>query len=346
MINIVEAEPIKLSGLTSFRVTFNYNPAIVEAMKTIPAAIWHKKLLTWEIPCDCLTQALDTLTFYDEITLQLFQNESISETGRFQLPKKYNLAPLSEEERKAFKATPYAHQFEAIDFLLRQEKSLLLDGCGVGKSLEMILFAETLKKRGIIDHCLVITGIAGLRGNWEHEIAKFSTESVITIGKYITRTGTTRYHPMAKRAEQLKNQIEEFFVLLNVESLRDPKIIEAIKKSENTFGLIAFDEVHRCVTGDTIVDTDLGKLSIKFIVDNSISCRVKSLNVKTQKIEYNLIKGFHKNFPSEPLVELCIEEHDKTYKLQCTKSHKIFTKNRGYVKAIDLVESDEIVLDL
>lgn len=266
MINIVETIPVKLSGLTSFLITFNYNPAIVDAMKTLPMAIWHKKLLAWEIPCDCLTRALDTLTFYDEITLQLFQNESISETGRFQLPKKYNLDPLSEEERKAFKATPYTHQFEAIDFLLKQEKSLLLDGCGVGKSLEMILFAETLKKRGIIDHCLVITGIAGLRGNWEREIAKFSTESVITIGKYVTRTGTTRYRPMAKRAEQLKNRIEEFFVLLNVESLRDPKIIEAIKKSENTFGLIAFDESHRIGAPNTSQYNNLMKLDADFKV--------------------------------------------------------------------------------
>ena len=137
-------------------------------MKTIPVAIWHKKLLTWEIPCDCLTQALDTLTFFDEINLQLLDETKIN---GFQFNRAYNLVPLSENEKVSFKASPYPHQLEAIDFLLKQEKSLLLDGCGVGKSLEMILFAETLKKRGIIDHCLVITGIAGLRGNWEREIA-------------------------------------------------------------------------------------------------------------------------------------------------------------------------------
>lgn len=263
MINIVEAEPIKLSGLTSFRVTFNYNPAIVEAMKTIPVAIWHKKLLTWEIPCDCLTQALDTLTFFDEINLQLLDETKIN---GFQFNRAYNLVPLSENEKVSFKASPYPHQLEAIDFLLKQEKSLLLDGCGVGKSLEMILFAETLKKRGIIDHCLVITGIAGLRGNWEREIAKFSTESSVIIGKYITRTGTTRYKSMVKRAEQLKNKIEEFFVLLNVESLRDPKIIEAIKKSENTFGLIAFDEAHRIGAPNTSQYNNLMKLDADFKV--------------------------------------------------------------------------------
>lgn len=144
----------------------------------------------------------------------------------------------------------------------------------------MILFAETLKKRGIIDHCLVITGIAGLRGNWEKEIAKFSTESVVNIGKYVTRNGTTRYRSIPKRAEQLKNKIDEFFVLLNVESLRDTKIIEAIKTSENKFGLIAFDEAHRIGAPNTDQYNNLMKLSADFkvaatgtlAVNSPISC--------------------------------------------------------------------------
>jgi len=206
---------------------------------------------------------LDSLTFLDDIQLKLLD---IPKLGEFRFNKKYDLEPLSEIEKVSFRAKPFQHQFEAVDFLLQQEKSLLLDGCGVGKSLEMILFAETLKKRGLIDHCLVITGIAGLRGNWEREIQKFSTESVITIGKYTTRTGSTRYRPMAKRAEQLKNKINEFFVLLNVESIRDPKVVEAIKTSENKFGLIAFDESHKIGAPDTTQYNNLMKLDSEFKV--------------------------------------------------------------------------------
>ena len=130
----------------------------------------------------------------------------------------------------------------------------------------MILFAETLKKRGLIDHCLVITGIAGLRGNWEREIAKFSHEASVVIGKYTTRNGTTRYRSMDKRAQQLKDPIDEFFVLLNVESLRDPKIVDAIKKSANKFGLIAFDESHRIGAPDTTQYSNLMKLDADFKV--------------------------------------------------------------------------------
>jgi SNF2 family DNA or RNA helicase len=229
------------------------------------------------VPICYLGRLLDSLTFLDDIQLKLLDTP---ESNKFHFNKKYNLEALSETEKVSFKASPFPHQLEAVDFLLQQEKSLLLDGCGVGKSLEMILFAETLKKRGIIDHCLVITGIAGLRGNWEREIQKFSTESVVTIGKYVTRTGTTRYRPMTKRAEQLKNKIDEFFVLLNVESIRDKKIVEAIKTSENKFGLIAFDEAQKIGAYGTDQCTNLMKLDADFkvaatgtlVMNNPVSC--------------------------------------------------------------------------
>lgn len=264
MIYITEISPgIKISGLSTLVIQFDFNQYIVDSIKTIPTAYYHKAKKLWECPICYLGRLLDSLTFLDDIQLKLLDTP---ENNKFHFNKKYNLEPLNEIERISFKATPFPHQLEAVDFLLQQEKSLLLDGCGVGKSLEMILFAETLKKRGIIDHCLVITGIAGLRGNWEREIQKFSTESVITIGKYITRTGTTRYRSMVKRAEQLKNKIDEFFVLINVESIRDPKIVEAIKTSENKFGLIAFDESHKIGAPDTTQYNNLMKLDADFKV--------------------------------------------------------------------------------
>ncbi len=264
MIKIYEvAPPNKISGLSSLVISFDYNEYIVDALKTLPTYNYDKRNKLWEVPMCYLGRVLDSLTFLDDIQLKLLDTP---ESGEFHFNRKYNLEPLSEIEKVSFKATPFPHQLEAVDFLLKQEKSLLLDGCGVGKSLEMILFAETLKKRGLIDHCLVITGIAGLRGNWEKEIAKFSTETSVVIGKYTTRNGTTRYRSMQKRAEQLKNKIDEFFILLNVESIRDPKVVEAIKTSENKFGLIAFDESHKIGAPDTTQYNNLMKLDADFKV--------------------------------------------------------------------------------
>ena len=264
MIKIFEVSPPnKISGISSLVIQFEYNEYVIDSLKTLPTYHYDKKNKLWEVPTCYLGRILDNLTFLDDIELKLLDTP---ENCQISFSKKYNLEPLSETEKISFKATPFNHQLEAVDFLLKQEKSLLLDGCGVGKSLEMILYAETLKKRGLIDHCLVITGIAGLRGNWEKEIKKFSTESSVVIGKYVTRNGNTRYRSMQKRAEQLKNKIDEFFVLLNVESIRDSKIIEAIKTSENKFGLILFDEAHKIGAPNTDQYNNLMKLDADFKV--------------------------------------------------------------------------------
>ena len=262
MIHITEiSPPKKISGLSSICVTFNFNQYIVDALKTIPTYYYHKKDNVWEFPICYLNRLLDNLTFLDEITLSLLNTP---ESGEFHFGRQFNLEPLSETEKVSFKMKPFDHQLEAINFGLEHEKWLLLDSMGLGKTNSIIWLAETLKRRGIIDHCFIVCGVNSLKQNWKKEIAKFSTESAIVLGEHITRTGSIRYKSMDKRAAQLKDPIEEFFVITNLESLRDDRIIEAFKKSSNKFGMIAFDEAHKAATKTSQQGTNLLKLEAPF----------------------------------------------------------------------------------
>lgn len=274
MINIVESRPpLKVSGLSSFLITLNYNPAVVDTLKTLPCAVWHKKLLTWEIPADCLAEALDKLTFYDEITLQLKPDLAKSKTDHFQ---------LTESEILSFKFTPFQHQIEGVNFGLDPErpKWLLLDSMGLGKTNEIIMYAEVLKSRGLIDHCMIICGVDSLRQNWKSEIKKFSNESCIVLGEKISKRGKVSYEPIKKRAEILKKPIEEFFVIVNAATLRSDEIIEAFKKGPNKFGLIAVDEVHKFATKTSAQGSNLLKLGADFkvaatgtlLINSPLSC--------------------------------------------------------------------------
>lgn len=258
-----------MSGKTSFLISFAYDPKIVDAIKTLPVKQYIKKIQAWEIPSDCLAEALDTLTFLDNIQLILLpETEENSNPGVFD---------LTQAEIDQFKFKPFKHQIEGINFLLKQGKSLLLDAPGLGKSLEMMYYAETLKRRGLIEHCLLITGIAGLRQQWKSEIQKFSTESAIVLGERVNRNGKIVYDSVKERAEQLKHKIDEFWIIMNVESLRDPKIIEAFNKSENKIDLICFDEIHRGVANKNSQSaTGLLKLNSKYKVGASGSIIVNS----------------------------------------------------------------------
>jgi len=256
MITVRVDTPIKLSGLYSAKLFFSYNEEIINWLKSIPGpAVYHKKLQIWEIPLFYLADALDTLCKYDAVDLIIDDNEipEISES------------PLSSEEIQKFKIRPYDHQVEAVNYGLAHGKWLLLDSMGLGKTAESMYLAEVLHRRGLVDHCLVICGVDSLRQNWKAEIQKFSNLPVTVLGEHITRNNTVRYETLAKRAEQLKNPIEEFFVVVNVTNIRDDKFVEAFQKSANKFDMIIFDECHRA-TKHSQQGANLLKLDAKYKV--------------------------------------------------------------------------------
>ena len=226
--------PRKLSGLSSLLITFDYNPQIVQTIKTLDTYIYHKADYAWEIPANQLARALDILTFYDKIQLQLLPDK-VEDT-------KNN--SLTDTEIKSFKYKPYNHQIDGINFGLAHNKWLLLDQPGLGKTNQIAWLAETLKARGLIEHCLIICGVNALKKNWQKELNIYSKESSIIIGERKTKRGTDTKTSIEYRAKQLLEPIDKFFIIINIESLRSDKIINAFKKTKNKIDMIAFDECH------------------------------------------------------------------------------------------------------
>lgn len=181
---------------------------------------------------------MDTLTILDDITLTLWDQPEI---------RKISETDLTSNEIATFRYPPYNHQIEAINYGLRERQApgwLLLDSMGLGKSYSIMCLAEALHMRGLIEHCLIITGVDSLRSNWKNECLKFSNMSAMVLGEKISRNGKVSYATIKERVEILKGPIEEFFVITNISALRDDAMIEAINKS-GKFGMMAFDEAHR-----------------------------------------------------------------------------------------------------
>ena len=79
MIQLTEITPIKLPGLSSIKIEFNYAKEIVDTVKQIPNAIYHKKLQCWEIPTTSLARAIELLTNYDTLNLNFLPDISKKE---------------------------------------------------------------------------------------------------------------------------------------------------------------------------------------------------------------------------------------------------------------------------
>ena len=256
MIRITEISPCrKMTGKSSFLINFDFNQKIVDTLKTIPTYYYHKSDYSWEIPINYLSMALEALTFIDDVYLHLLPTEESD-------PKQIDFK-LTKTEIDQFRFKPFDHQIDGINFGLdpKHTKWLLCDSMGLGKTNEIIWYAETLKRRGLIDHCLIICGVDSLRQNWKKEIQKFSTESVLVLGEKVSKKGKVSYASVDQRAKQLLEPIEEFFVVVNVATLRSDKVVEAFKKSKNKFGLIAVDEAHKISNKSSQQGANLLKLN-------------------------------------------------------------------------------------
>ena len=232
MIKIEERECEKLSGLTSLFLSFDYNEEIINAIKQIADVyLFNKKTKEWEIPITYLSKLLDNLNAFDAIDISLYPTKESSSK-----PVKTILN---------YKLKPFKHQLEAIEFGLQHPRFLLLDDMGLGKTASIIHIAEERKARGQIKHCLIVCGIATLRGNWRKEIKLHSDESFRIIGEKINTKGNATYTTIRERTAELLKPIDEFFLIVNIETLRSEEFIDAINYGPNEIGMIVVDEIHR-----------------------------------------------------------------------------------------------------
>lgn len=245
MISIIEQPSIKSVGKTSLFIYFEYNSKIVDILRSCGNCTYHKNLKAWESPISNLAFLIDSFTYIDTISL-----EFLSESSNIEID-------LSQQ----FKTEMFDYQREGVKWLINNPNSLLLDRPGLGKSLQIIYTAEELKQQKEVEHCLIICGINALKSNWKREIQKHSNLDCVVIGERVNSKGRVVYAPVKERAEQLYNKIDEFFVIINIESIRDNTVIDAIRNSKNNFDIIVLDECHKAKSPTSDQGKNLLKLA-------------------------------------------------------------------------------------
>lgn len=232
MIFINQIPTINCPGIYSFEVVFGYSEPIFKALAKIQKegnGQYRKKIKKWEFPISSLSLLLDTLTQYDDITLNFLEEQKENKEI---------------EPNLKYKTKPYPYQIEGIKYGLNHDKFLLLDVPGLGKTLQAIYIAQELKEKENIEHCLIICGINTLKTNWKKEIQRHSNLDSIILGEKVNKSGKTTFQGLEYRISQLKEKIKEFFVIVNVESLRNEKLVKQLCEGPNKFDMIVFDEVH------------------------------------------------------------------------------------------------------
>lgn len=291
MITIQERQTVKVPGITSLFVSFDFNRAIVDEIKLLDGCVFNPETKEWEMPLTNLAEFLDRVCVHDQINLQL-QEYKDEETVKYELQQ--------------YPTKPFYYQEEGIQFGLNHSKWLLLDAPGLGKTLQLTYLAQELKERQGLQHCLIICGINTLKTNWKNEIEKHSNLSCRILGQRITKKGNLVVDGIAERLKQLKEPIDEFFVITNVETLRDDKIVQAILKNKyNKFDMIVVDEVHKCKSNQSQQGKNLLKLNkAKYqvgatgtlLLNNPLDAYVPLKWIGAERANYSTFRYYYCNY--------------------------------------------------
>ena len=237
MIEIKIAKSNKCNGDNSIYLSFPYDASLVELVRSQPERFWDKDNKTWELPAKKLREFIPYLT-----------KHRVNITGdfsAFEVVKKVANVPKEFQ----FKTKPYDHQIDGLNFGLTHDKWLLGDEQGLGKTKQVIDIAVAKKLQGA-NRCLIICGVNGLKWNWQNEIKTHSNESGRILGQRRRKNGKIYIGSTKDKLEDLKNidTIQDFFLITNVESLRDADISTTISEycKKGIINMVAIDEIHKC----------------------------------------------------------------------------------------------------
>ena len=229
MITVDIRKATKVSGEYGMYLSFPYDETVLSIVKSMPSRYWHTEEKEWEVPVNKLTDFVGKLSNYE---IQL----------------KGELEALAEKKVPNidfdFKTKPFDHQIDGFNYGLTHNAWLLGDEQGLGKTWQVINIALAKRRINGYKHCLIICGVNGLKWNWVKEIHTHSNEEAHILGQRGKKIGS--------HGDKLKdvNNIDNlpYFIITNVETLRDDKIASALKGycDDGTIGMIAIDEVHKC----------------------------------------------------------------------------------------------------
>ena len=236
-INIKTAKNCNESN--SLFISFPYDTNIINIIREFPTRFWNNDAKEWEVPIK-----------YFETLLQKFQNYDI----QINCSDAKLLSPEIKEVVSCpnfkFKTQPFNHQIEAFNYGLNNNRWLLGDEQGLGKTKTVIDIAVAKKELLGYKHCLIICGVNGLKWNWVNEIHTHSNENAYILGQRTDKKGRVTIGSNKDKLADLNalESILSYFIITNVESLRDEAISSKLSNlcAQNVIPIVAIDEIHKC----------------------------------------------------------------------------------------------------
>lgn len=122
----------------------------------------------------------------------------------------------------------------------------------------------------------------------------------------------------------------------SIEILRD--IRDTLRGEENDDLTLSL-KWDGCIHSDTLIETSEGPVKVSEVVQNPTKYQIMTYNTATETNEYSPVVGTSVSLPVKEWIQITLE-NGETVKL--TEDHEVYVVERGWVKAKDLEEGDDI----
>lgn len=210
-----------------------------EQLSSLPK-IKERSYNYFEVPIRYFHDVLDALSYWDlEITGDIPKDvrEYIESRNRIS---------QTESTDFEFKTKPFEHQLESFEYAKEHPCFLLGDEQGLGKTKQAIDIAVSRKNE--FSHCLIVCCVSGLKWNWAKEVEIHSDEKAHIVGSRVNRKGNLTIDGVKKRVDDLTQHHDEYFLITNIETLRDKAFTSYLKELTRSgeIGMVVVDEIHKC----------------------------------------------------------------------------------------------------
>ena len=228
----------------SLFVSFRYNEQILYDIKNCAKRHFNFRTKEWELPYENETELF--INDLQKKYLLQANNDSNHNIFNYKKQDKSDIFKLIELPNLHEKIKLYEHQKEVIKYGIYKNSFLLGDEMGLGKTAAIIHYSLYKKQYENYNKCLIITGINSLKYNWQIEIEKHSNATGYILGTKIKKNGHKTLGGSKKIIEDLHNinNIDGYFIITNIESIRNKNILKAIQNCliNNQINMICIDE--------------------------------------------------------------------------------------------------------
>lgn len=228
----------------AYKLSFKYDSNTVAKVKELAQRRYLPDERAWEIPIYELPNLVEKVGLSNitaqEALVGALKTQEIEDRKEATAKRLEGIKPVIEFD---FTTAPLPHQIEAFNYGMERDMLLIGDEQGLGKTKESIDITVARKKE--LCKCLIVCGVNSVKYNWEKEISIHSKERAVMID------GKT----MEARVSQLTNWYygAEYYGIINIESLRNEKIQDAIYMGikEGFIGAVIVDEIHKAKNGSS-----------------------------------------------------------------------------------------------